>query len=779
MFSWIRRKKWLILNVVMIGILASTLSIQVADRSDTVPRSVSIGIGNEKIIRLGFASDVAFAAGSLDYTYDGVADNVQFQAALDALPATGGRLVDVSAVQKNFVAMVTRAIDNVIIEGAGLGSYFVNDGGTALFTAGGNNWRFLDLRTDAGGITMGATTGWQWINIDDGSGVVYDFRTPSGSVVNGAFTGTFGSSVSASANVTRAETYVGAASGSPTIWKGQADFVCDGTADETELNTYLALGNVHLAPGTYYTADTIEVPSNTSFTGAGIDKTIILGAGAGVLYKNVANSDQVGGNTNIYISDMTIDGNWTAPTATGQGGALDLIKVTYSLVERVHCTRGYSHSCEVGRSQNVTLRDCRFSYPIGDDCLSIHDGNNVSETRYIYVERCEADHSTSATSDGFELDDGPEWIYFKDCYSHDHTFNGFFVHSHPGEQLTKHIFFDHCIADTCNTGFVADSSAAIGAIEDINFTNCHATNMDNVGILLQGIVKGSIKDCFSTKAIIVRRNATTGYKSSQINVSRNIVECSGISSAALGMQTQDSDDITISENIIVGNGLYFGCHVRSLNVDIANIRVLDNIFKNGSDGIYVQHAAGRTINGLTIIGNRCYDDQGTETQNGGIFWDLNATGTITNLTIKNNDFRDNKNRGVYMPATASALTSVITDLMPMSVEMDLSNAAENFPVYIAPAPCQIIGYTVYWTEAAGDANTCSIRVGKTADDDFYDIYTTAGNEALGAVTTNYFGALLNTGLVVANDMITVGHTQKTGAGKVMITLWIVTLTDAS
>ena len=185
MLGWLKSKKWLVLNALLVGVLVFSMGIQVIDRSSIVDRSVKIGIGNEKVITLGH---ITYAAGSVDYTYDGTDDDVQFTAALNALPATGGRLVDVSAVQKNFAATVTRAIANVTITGTGYGSYFANDGVTALFTAGGNGWTFENLRTDAGGINMGATTGWAWFRVNNGSGVVYDVRTPAGSMVNGAVT---------------------------------------------------------------------------------------------------------------------------------------------------------------------------------------------------------------------------------------------------------------------------------------------------------------------------------------------------------------------------------------------------------------------------------------------------------------------------------------------------------------------------------------------------------------------------------------------------------------
>ncbi len=120
----------------------------------------------------------AQAAGTADYTCDGVDDDIQFQTALDAFPVGGGRLV-VFAGTYNFSATVTRAISNVTIVGIGAGSYFTYDEGNPIFTAGGNNWVFSNIRTDAGGLKMGATTGWMWTNVTINT-THYAYRSPYG-----------------------------------------------------------------------------------------------------------------------------------------------------------------------------------------------------------------------------------------------------------------------------------------------------------------------------------------------------------------------------------------------------------------------------------------------------------------------------------------------------------------------------------------------------------------------------------------------------------------------
>jgi len=207
MFNWVKRRKWLWVNTALIAVLVSLLGVQVLDKQDAVDHSVKIGIGNEKVITLGHA---AYAAGSVDYTYDGVDDDVQFQVALDALPATGGRLVDVSAVQKNFSATVSRAIDNVIIEGAGDGSYFTNDGVTAIFDAGTQDgWVFRNFRTDAGFIDVATTDDYIIENVTNDTVLV--------------------------GKTVRTATLVVAASDASANSKAQADYVCNGTNDEVEI----------------------------------------------------------------------------------------------------------------------------------------------------------------------------------------------------------------------------------------------------------------------------------------------------------------------------------------------------------------------------------------------------------------------------------------------------------------------------------------------------------------------------------------------------------------
>lgn len=92
-----------------------------------------------------------------NYVCDGVADNVEIQAAIDALPVGGGKVVLLEGTYV-FAATVTRAIDNITIQGQGRSTYISYDDATAIFNSGAQDrWMFKNFATDAGGITTTAS----------------------------------------------------------------------------------------------------------------------------------------------------------------------------------------------------------------------------------------------------------------------------------------------------------------------------------------------------------------------------------------------------------------------------------------------------------------------------------------------------------------------------------------------------------------------------------------------------------------------------------------------
>ena len=87
----------------------------------------------------------------------------------------------------------------------------------------------------------------------------------------------------------RAATIIIAASDSSSQWKSQAAAICDGTADQSEINAYLTTGNiVSLAPGNFWCNDWIYPQTGSRLTGQGNTSVINL-SNTAVFVLNVNN----------------------------------------------------------------------------------------------------------------------------------------------------------------------------------------------------------------------------------------------------------------------------------------------------------------------------------------------------------------------------------------------------------------------------------------------------------------------------------------------------------
>lgn len=140
--------------MVAIALLLMLLPIDV--QINTPPESVgepALTIGQDQIT-FTIGTEVS-AAGVADYTCDGTDDNIQFQQALDALPANGGKLA-VLAGEYSFSVAVSRAIDNVTIQGVGKATVISladnTNANVSIFEATGRDGiAILDMLIDGNG----------------------------------------------------------------------------------------------------------------------------------------------------------------------------------------------------------------------------------------------------------------------------------------------------------------------------------------------------------------------------------------------------------------------------------------------------------------------------------------------------------------------------------------------------------------------------------------------------------------------------------------------------
>lgn len=184
----IRWKHWM--PVVLSILAALALAASGVQVSTDIESKGGQTLGLQTGTRVVFTLAIAEASTVADYVCDGTDDNIQFQAALNALPSTGGVLNIVSSGNFTWAtgATVSRAINNVMITGAGIGTLFRGNGVTPLFSAGSQSgWVFRDLSTDAGGINVTSASRWSMVNVLLGS-TYYANRIADSMTVGGNLT---------------------------------------------------------------------------------------------------------------------------------------------------------------------------------------------------------------------------------------------------------------------------------------------------------------------------------------------------------------------------------------------------------------------------------------------------------------------------------------------------------------------------------------------------------------------------------------------------------------
>lgn len=311
----------------VIVVMAGTMAVQGVPPDSLVGRIIS-PIAKSRLT-IGLVG-VAYAA-TPDYLVDGTADDVQVQAALNALPSTGGQLI-LFGGNYNFSATATRAINNVTISGDGKGTYVANNGATALFSAGAQTgWVFKDFRTDAGFITMANDT-------------VVDRVWNNTTLVMPAGASTI---IVASVNATASE-------------KAAAHFIADGAADDVEIqaaiNALPVTGGTVSLVGTAFNLNAGLTIGNGSSAAVSTRNGIVLhGQGSGVddgafpapyggatgtilRYVGGATTSVVtvsGAINGVQITDLAIDANGLA------GTGLNVINAIQSTFEQINIS-GYT-----------------------------------------------------------------------------------------------------------------------------------------------------------------------------------------------------------------------------------------------------------------------------------------------------------------------------------------------------------------------------------------------------------------------------------------------------
>lgn len=366
------------LRIAAVALLA-LLVLQFLPLPQTLPPIGQVGPDGKWEIRIGPVG--VEAAGTADYTTDGVDDHVQVQAAVNALPAAGGRIQLLAGTYVWGAGQtVTRAINNVTIEGVGRATYLTGDGVTALFSVGAqSNWVFRNLRTDAGGITDASST-MLWENVTAGA-TYYAYRTANQAFNSTIATGTSPFTVSSTTKVSnlnadtvdgyqsgRGATLTVAASDASAQEIAQADYVADGTADDVQIQAAidvveaLGFGSIYLTAG-HFVGGTITIQgSGIRLYGAGPNATtytLANGVNNNVL---VVGDNGVAAYNNVVLDNITIDGNKANQAGVSSGLVFDR-KISYSYATNIRVVNALTYGVEfdgtgaADADHNITLEN--------------------------------------------------------------------------------------------------------------------------------------------------------------------------------------------------------------------------------------------------------------------------------------------------------------------------------------------------------------------------------------------------------------------------------------
>ncbi len=321
-----------------------------------------------------------------------------------------------------------------------------------------------------------------------------------------------------------AATIVAASDASATS-KASAQYVCDGSSDQTEINDALARGGeVILTEGTFRTSGTVFCKSGNTLTGKGQDKTIISMAGDYAARIDIA-------QPNVKVQDLTItQRGWlmiTTSHVTVEDVTIRDSKKTAPTVNGMFFVWADGRVCE-----DIAFTRC-IAQDVGSTGFNLNGQKSPRENRNIRFEGCKAircgnEGSGKIWAVGFDFHEGADLydLTVNNCYAEDCWESGFYFEPnfYNGEDPNQAIPVQvnskvtNCVAvnngwrnnlDTAfyKTGFYLSSA--------VTLTGCDSKNNKNNGFWVwqsaKDVILNSCTDDGSDKAFQVRTGSNLKF----------------------------------------------------------------------------------------------------------------------------------------------------------------------------------------------------------------------------------------------------------------------------
>ncbi len=517
----------------------------------------------------------------------------------------------------------------------------------------------------------------------------------------------------------RSATLVVVASNSKTISKKSADYLCDGTADDVQIQAAITAlsstgGKIVLSEGTFNIATTPLISSNN---------LIIEGQGKGTILKSVASSSVncigLSQANRIVIRNLQIDGNKSNQSGSISytvNAGIHISRCDDVLVENCYVHDTYMQGIYMEDSTNLIINKNRvyntgdggiFTHPRGNNpaCSNVIISNNIVDSSGYYgitairsdyvsmVGNISSNNGLTDPSQGFGLDmEGCRYSLM----SNNIAFGG---HGGILVRITTEGGSDRrCLkvaiqGNTCynNTTSGTHGEASI-QLEDSDDILIQGNNVStstqgiNIGNATYVIVNGNISTGHTNSGI--RCYSTSG---SHINISGNYCQGNGNH----GVET------CVSRTMVVGNTLEgnTGCGI-NLTSGSSNTTIRDNqIYDNTDNGILVNDSG--SIANIDIINNE-FDN--TSTTQGRALYEAGSGGPTRFL---NNRCKNQSNEDFHLSHTSSIASgndnTVTFDHKSGTASITTGNTSTtvNHGIYTTPTdiiitPTSSLGLAASW-----------------------------------------------------------------------------------
>lgn len=420
------------------------------------------------------------------------------------------------------------------------------------------------------------------------------------------------------------DTVVIAASNSSTAWKARALYICDGNADESEINNALNAyngGNVWLAPGTYNTAGSIVMPSSTTLMGADASNTII-GLGFNSTVSMVSNCVV----QNITLTRTAAALNNAVVTMQGDGAILissnvnDLVSTSGQTIwlsggyvsEIAGCTITGGVIGISGGGQHSNIHDNRITMTnVSSGSTSLIGINCTNDNTIIQHNLIQAT-STATTCMGIKTTGN-------NVRMNNNTISGqsYFKHGVYVETGTSPFIVNNQLMVSGLGIYSACTNAKIYANTIYSYGAGVYLNGGNRSMVHTNTIQINTTSPTSNGAIMVATSLTDVVIRDNIIVSSNTGATWG---GIYCLSTMTAAEIVGNQmDLAAGRSLY-------LSGNVVNCVIANNITNGATYGLY----CGGTVNGTAISNNVI-----TAVTAGGMYF----AGTVTNTTVTTNNIK--------------------------------------------------------------------------------------------------------------------------------------------